>query len=316
LAQFQVTSDGELKPLDPPAVSIGTEPISLAASPDGKYVYALEDALSQGAYTITFLRFSINNDGTLAPNPVTSPVPSGDYPFTLSPDGRLALVPWGNTVASYSISPSGQFTLASTVPAGSNACTVAIDPTGQFAFVGNFLDDSISEYKIGADGALTPTGTISTSPTAVYFLGFSPEGFLYSIGEPYTTTLGEYSINSSIGTLTEVNDLANGQFTFSFAFDPTGTYAYTANADGGPYSISAFSVDKTNGTLVSNAAAIPTTGAYQIAVDPTGQFVFALGGGTVWQFKIDSTGALVSNGEFPMIGGTGLTSGSITFAQQ
>ncbi len=316
LAQFQVTTDGELTPLDPPTVSIGTEPVSLAASPDGKYVYALENALSQGAYTFTFLRFSINNDGTLAPNPVTSTVPSGDYPFTLSPDGRFAFVPWGNTVTSYRISTSGQFTLASTVSAGSNACTVAIDPTGQFAFVGNYLVYSISEYKIGADGTLTPTGSISSNPTAVYFLGFSPEGFLYSIGDPYTETLAEYSVDTTTGTLTELNDLANGQLPFSFAFDRTGAYAYMANTNEGGDSISMFTVDKTTGTLASSGADIPTPGAYQIAIDPTGQFVFALAGGTVWQFKIGSTGTLVSNGEFPMIAGNGETSGAIAFARR
>ena len=316
LAQFQVNSDGVLTPLNPSTVPIGPDPFSVAASPDGKYVYALEDTLSQGAYVLTFLRFSINNDGTLAPNPVASQGPSGGYPFTLSPDGRFAFVPWGNTVTSFRISTSGQFTLASTVPAGSNACTVAIDPTGQFAFVGNYLDYSISEYKIGADGTLTATGTVSTSPTAVYFLGFSPEGFLYSIGDPYTKTLAEYSVDSTTGTLTELNDLANGQLPFSFAFDRTGAYAYMANTNEGGDSISMFKVDKTTGTLVSSGADIPTPGAYQIAVDPTGQFVFALAGGTVWQFKVSSTGTLVSNGEFPMIVGNGETSGAIAFAQR
>ena len=317
VAQFRVTSDGTLAPLNPPTVAVGSGIVNLVAAPDGNHVFAVQESLNAGV-SDTFLRFSIHNDGTLAPDPVTSPASSGAYPFTLSPDGRFALVPWGNTVTTYSVSSSGQFTAASSVPAGNDACTVAIDPAGQFAYVGNFNDDTISAYRIAPDGTLTPNGTISTAPNEVYLLAFSPDGFLYSAGCCQLEGLTEYSIDSSSGALTGANYFHGNPFNlpWGFAFNPTGTYAYTANANAGTFSISALAVDKATGTLTANGTDIPTTGAYQIAVDPTGQFAFAFGGGTVLQFKISSTGTLVPNGEFPLDAGNGETSGAIAFLQR
>ena len=321
VAQFQVADDGVLKPLSPPIVPLGNGAISITASPDGRYFYALEDTLSQGAYILTFLRFSINNDGTLAPNPVTSPGPSGGYPFTLSPDGKFAFVPWGNTITSYSISTSGHFTLASTVPAGNNACTVAIDPTGQFAFVGNFLDQTISEYRIGADGTLTPISTISSAPTWVYLLRFSPDGYLYSAGSG-GVALTQYSVDASTGALTELNHFAAGpnDEPFSFVFDPAGSYAYAANAGPGGYTVSSFIANSVTGSLRQNGPDVPSALAGlhtdEIAIDPAGHFVFWLQDSRVSQFRISGSGTLVQNGETSMVVGNGETSGAIAFVQR
>jgi 6-phosphogluconolactonase (cycloisomerase 2 family) len=321
VAQFQVADDGVLKPLSPPIVPLGNGAISIAASPDGRYLYALEGTLSQGAYILTFLRFSINNDGTLAPNPVTSPGPSWGYPFTLSPDGRFAFVPWGDMVTSYSISTSGQFTFASTVPAGSNACTVAIDPTGQFAFVGNHLDQTISEYRIGADGTLTPIGTISSAPTWVYLLRFSPDGYLYSAGSG-GVALTQYSVDASTGALTELNQFAAGpnDEPWSFVFDPAGSYAYAANAGPEGYTVSSFIANTVTGSLSQNGPDIPSALAElhtdEIAVDPSGNFVFWLQDDRISQFRIGGSGTLVPNGETSMVVGNGETSGAIAFVQR
>jgi 6-phosphogluconolactonase (cycloisomerase 2 family) len=117
IAQFRVTTGGTLTPLSPPTIAVSNTIVSFTASPDGNYLYMLEEGSTVG----TFLRFSINNDGTLAANPVTSAGPSVAYPFTLSSDGRFAFVPFGNSVATYSINSSGQFNSTSTVLAGSDA---------------------------------------------------------------------------------------------------------------------------------------------------------------------------------------------------
>ena len=314
IGQFKVTSGGTLTPLSTPTVAVSNTIVSIAASPDGNYLYMLEEGSTVG----TFLRFSINNDGTLAANPVTSTGPSVAYPFTLSFDGRFAFVPFGNSVATYSINSSGQFNATSSVLAGNDACTAAIDPTGQFAYVGNFSDHTISAYRVAADGTLTPNGSISTAPNEAYLLRFSPDGFLYSAGCCQLDGLTQYSIDSSSGTLTGVNYFQGTAFNlpWGFAFNPTGTYTYTANANGGTYSISALSTNKTTGALTANGTDIPTTGAYQIAVDPTGQFVFAFGGGTLWQFKISGSGTLVPNGQISLAAGNNQTSGAIAFLQR
>ena len=273
ISQFQVASNGTLRPLNPPAVSAGNYTVSIAVSPDGNYLFALDNPGEP--IPGTFLRFSINSDGTLASNPVTSTGPTGSaYPFTLTPDGKFALVPVGNTVMSYSIDASGEFTLVSTITAGRNACTVAIDRTGQFAYVGNFQDHTISEYRIAPDGELTSNGSVSVAPNEIYLFTFSPE-VLYSAGCCQLTGLVKYSINPSLGTIFGGTPYRIGHLPYSFAFNPGGTYAYTVNADSS-ISISSLRVNRATGSLAKNAPDIPITGrgAGQIAVDSSGRFLF------------------------------------------
>jgi len=52
--------------------------------------------------------------------------------------------------------------------------SVTVDPTGKFAYVANSGDNTVSQYGVGADGALTPmasatvvTGTYPSSVTTV-----------------------------------------------------------------------------------------------------------------------------------------------------
>lgn len=322
ISQFQVASNGTLRPLNPPTVSAGNNTVSITVSPDGNYLFALDNPgdLIPG----TFLRFSINSDGTLASNPVTSTGPAGFvYPFTLTPDGKFALVPVGNTVMSYSIDASGEFSLVSTVAAGSNACTVAIDPTGQFAYVGNFQDHTISEYRIAPDGELTSNGSVSVAPNEVYLFAFSPEGFLYSAGCCQLTGLVRYSISPSLGTIIRGTPYRIGHLPWSFAFNPSGTYAYTVNADNGTTSISSLRVNTATGALTKNGLDIPISGrgAGQIAVDPSGRFVFlaqptiqAGVKGTIWLFIINGSGRLAPNGTIPLDVADDETSGFIAFS--
>jgi 6-phosphogluconolactonase (cycloisomerase 2 family) len=48
-----------------------------------------------------------------------------------------------------------------TVAAGSGVSAVTIDPTGQFLYAANRGTTTISQFKIGANGSLTPM----TNPT-------------------------------------------------------------------------------------------------------------------------------------------------------
>lgn len=317
IAQFQVTNNGTLRPLNPAEVPVNNT-VSITVSPDGNYLFVLENPgeLIAG----TFLRFSINSDGTLASNPVVSTGPAGNvYPFSLTPDGKFALVPVGNTVMSYSID-SGEFTLVSTVAAGNNACIATTDPTGKFAYVGNCGDHTISEYTIASDGEVASNGLISIAPIEAYFLAFSPEGLLYSAGCCQLSGLVRYSISPTLGTITQAKPFSIGHLPWSFAFNPSGTYAYTLNADSGVISISSLRVNTATGALAKNGAAIQLSGrgAGQITVDPSGRFVFLTqpamqvgAKGAVRMFRINPLGRLSLNGTIPLDIWDEETSGSI-----
>lgn len=322
IAQFQVASNGTVRSLSPATVPSGNNTVSIATSPDGKYLFALDNPgdLSPG----TFLRFSINSDGTLASNPVSSIGPTGFiYPFTLTPDGQFAFVPVGNTVMSYRVDASGEFTLVSTIGAGINACTAAVDPTGQFAYVGNCGDHTISEYTVASDGEFTSNGLISISPIEGYLVSFSPQGFLYSAGCCQLKGLVQYAISPSLGAITSAKPFSIGHLPWSFAFTQSGKYAYTLNADSGAISISLLRVNTLTGALTKNGPDIPISGrgAGQIIVDPYDRFVFltqpamqAGAKGAIWMFRIDSFGRLALVGNLPLAIGDEETSGSIATA--
>lgn len=321
VSQFQVARNGKLRPLNPPTVPVGNNATSLTVSPDGNYLYLLDNGDAGAA--VTFLRFSINRNGTLASNPVTSTGPVGfAYPLTLSRDGKLALVPLGSTVISYSIDASGEFTMVSDVAAGNNACIAAIDPTGQFAYVGNCSDQTISEYTIAPNGELTSNGLVSTSPISVYFLAFAPNGFLYSAGCCALDGLTRYVIDPSTGTITQTTSFPIGHIPYSFAFNSTGTRAYTANADGGASSVSSLRVNRATGALAKKGPDIPISGGVsgQIALDPSGRFAIlptptlqAGVTGKMFLYRINGSGSLLPNGAIPLDAGTNETSGTIAF---
>jgi DNA-binding beta-propeller fold protein YncE len=71
------------------------------------------------------------------------------------------------SVSAYSIGANGALMLnvpGSPFAAGNTPLSVAVDPTGKFAYVantgGNVSSGDVSAYSIGADGALTPIGTV------------------------------------------------------------------------------------------------------------------------------------------------------------
>jgi hypothetical protein len=98
------------------------------------------------------------------------------------------------------------------------------------------------------------------------------------------------------------------------------------NADGGPISISTLKVKKATGTLTKNGSDIAISGveAGQIAVDPSGRFVFVAGfqvptstkTGTVFLFRINGLGRLARNGTIPLDVATPFASGSIAFTER
>jgi 6-phosphogluconolactonase (cycloisomerase 2 family) len=330
IAQYRMTNKGILGSLNPATVPAGFSVEGLAVVPDTNYLYALNTAPYPNPST--FLRFSIKS-GRLKPSPIASPGPAlTPYAFALTPDGRFALVPAQfspGTVSSYSIGADGDLTLVSTVSAGMNPCIVAIDPTGTFAYVADFMGLVILEYRIAADGSLTPIGSISTGAhNQPYFLGFSPEGFLYSAGCCALQGVSEYSIDSSTGALTHLSDFSTGHDASSeawaIAFDPTGKYAYVTNTDSdiSQYTIASFKVNRRSGALTRNGPDTTAAAAFQIVVDPSGKFVFALSyaalglsENSVYQFKISSSGTLVPNGTVLLPGNPPeQTSGSMVFA--
>jgi len=140
-------------------IAAGTDPVSLAVDPAGKFVYVTNFSSNDvSMYTIDATTEALTSVGTIA---------AGTNPLSLAvdPAGKFAYVTnsGSNDVSMYTINATtGALTSMGTIVAGTAPVSVAVDPAGRFAYVTNSGSNDVSMYSIGATGILTLIGTIGT----------------------------------------------------------------------------------------------------------------------------------------------------------
>jgi len=177
VSQYSVgVSDGALAPLATPFIfTESTYPGGIAVDANSAYTYVANitgDTVSQ---------YAIGADGTLSKlSPVT--VPAGIEPayVAIDPSNRYVYVAnftidvhpgTAGTVSQYTLGAAGQLTPMATpaVTTGSGPGWIAFDSFGHYVYVTNSgngtVPGTVSEYSIGADGALTSIGTITAGPS-------------------------------------------------------------------------------------------------------------------------------------------------------
>jgi 6-phosphogluconolactonase (cycloisomerase 2 family) len=140
----------------------------LAISPNGKFLFAVDDNNAVLAYTIDTATGKL----TLVAG---SPFAAGDQPSTIAvdPSGRFvyAANQGSSDISAYSINADGSLTpiTGSPFPAGIQPLQITVDPSGRFVYTTNLSDQNISLFIIssgssstsGPAGALTAVGTTS-----------------------------------------------------------------------------------------------------------------------------------------------------------
>jgi len=183
----------------------------------------------------------------------------------------------------------------------SPAATLTVTADPQYAYAANQNDNTLSQYTIGAGGALTANGVVPTGaePNAVVedLLG----RYVY-VANWIDGTLSEYTIGSA-GALTAIGTVSAGGNPASIAIDPTSSYVYVANLASSTvsqYTIGAGGALTPIGTLASG------NGPACITVDPTGPYVYTANqnSNNVSQYTIGAGGALaltatIAAGNFP-----------------
>jgi trimeric autotransporter adhesin len=165
--------------------------------------------------------------------------------------------------------------------------TVTADP--RYAYAANQNDNTLTQYTIGAAGALTATGVVptGTEPNAIVedLLG----RYVY-VANWVDGTLSEYSIGSA-GALTAVGTVPTGANPASIALDPTSSYVYVANLASS--TVSQYSVGA-GGALASIGTLASGSGPACITVDPAGPYVYAANQNSndVSQYTIGAGGVL------------------------
>ncbi len=179
VVSFSVTRDGSVEPKAGPPATVPGELRGLAATPNGRYLYA--------AGTVGFapdgriFGWSIRPGGTLRALPGTPyPAPEGPYAISIAPNGKYLYVPGrfdGGRIGGYRIAGDGTLTElpgAPFVAAGSaNTLSSAITPDGQNLYT---MDNSSGEgaaFSIRRSGKLVPLAgpaasfTTSGNPSAL-----------------------------------------------------------------------------------------------------------------------------------------------------
>jgi len=181
VSQYTIGATGALSPMTPAKVVAGGNPLSVTVDPSGRYAYVVSQSggLNAGG---AVLQYTVGATGALSPmTPAT--VAAGTASVAVHPSGRYAYVANRTFKATQytigaagALSPMTPATVA--VAAGSPyavavdpsgryayfAKSVAVDPSGRYAYVANSGDATVSQYTIGATGALSPMTPATVTP--------------------------------------------------------------------------------------------------------------------------------------------------------
>ena len=245
--QFNIATGGGLT--EATSTIVGTAPNLLAMDTAGSFLYVS----NLGSNTISV--FSIDaTSGALTP--VAAPFSIGGTALNmkLSPAGDVLFVTIGGNpgfVESFS-NPSSGNPGATSIQAGVNPNGLAIDPSGTHLYTGNFGDNSISAFTIGANGVLTPIsgfplGETFSAPLALFI---DNSGKYLYVANQGSSNLAAYGIGSDGGlTLLTNSHFVTGTQPSFITSDSTGKYLFVGNQSSP--AIQSFSLDGSTGTLTS-----------------------------------------------------------------
>jgi 6-phosphogluconolactonase (cycloisomerase 2 family) len=215
-----------------------------------------------------------------------------------------ALAPGAAYAVTILTQPAGQTcTVGSgtgTATANVTNVTVFCKGVGRFVFVVNEGDDAIAAFTINATtGALTAAGTPAALELAPAAIAVDQTGQFVYVPDRKNQIVSQYSVNSTTGALTAVPpDVATANTGgTSIAVTPSNQYVYVGGFGTSPFgSVAGFGLAAMTGILTPLAFQNVPAGnwASALAIDPTGQFLFATAQGEqhLYVFNIDSDGTL------------------------
>jgi YVTN family beta-propeller protein len=210
VAQFDLGLGGALAPIASPMVPAAGA-VSVAMSPDRSSAYV-------SSVLGTIYQYDVGADGALSPkNPASITVSPPGFSLSqvaVSPDGRSVYVANFGTAATntnlvyqFDVGAGGTLSPKSppTVAAGEHAESVAVSPDGKSVYVTNSGSDTVSQYAVAANGALSLKRSVGAgdSPTEVVV---SPDG-----GSAYVTNFG--SLDTGGGSVFQYDVGSDGGLT-------------------------------------------------------------------------------------------------------
>jgi 6-phosphogluconolactonase (cycloisomerase 2 family) len=328
--QFAATgtyTDGSTQPLTQAATWISSD-TTIATVSNAVGTNGLAGSVGQGTATITASVGSVAGSTVLTVTPatlvaiaVTPATPSitsrSNEQFTAtgtytdgSTQNLTAAVTWTSSdpAAATISNASGSNGLAAAAAVGSTsisaalgsinspAVTLTVTAAPEYAYVADQNAATVSEFSVGAGGALTLIGTVASGnePNAI---AVDPTGRYVYVANWSDGTLSEY-IAGSDGTLTNIGTALAGSEPSSVTTDTTGQYVYVANLASN--TVSQYAIG-TGGVLTSLGNIAAGSGPISITAAPTGHYLYVADetGNAVAEFAIGAGGLLTSLGSVP-----------------
>jgi 6-phosphogluconolactonase len=190
---------------------------------------------------------------------------------------------------------------------GAGPCHLALDRTGRYLAVANYGGGNYSMLQVGADGRLQPpmavvAGERSEAKPLGHMVAFDADNRFLVTADKGLNRMLVFRFDALMGSLTP-NDppsapLPPGAGPRHFAFHPNGRWVFTINEQGA--TITTFSWDSKAGILKSTSsvptrpAEVTTGSTAEIAVHPTGSFVYGSNRGhdSIAVFSVGGNGVL------------------------
>jgi 6-phosphogluconolactonase (cycloisomerase 2 family) len=312
-------------------VAAGNDPVTLVATPSGKFVYVINQLDS------TVQEFAVQGDGTLASQNVYKTTGTRPTAVAIDPQGAFlyvtftyqtgysATTPGPGGVSIFPVNADNSLGMPLTQNVGNNPVGVTASYFNHFVYV---LDQEASPKAtiLGfsqntATGALTPVPgtTITTVAGKTVATGFAagvvpsaiveePTSRIVYVTDQAANQLIGYTVLASGALLPMVNGpFATGLFPANLTIDPTGKLIYVVNFNGS--SVEGYMIDSATGTASGAVGAFATgTGAGPtcVAIDPAlGDFLYTSDSldNTVTGERLNpSTGGLQGVQNSPFIG--------------
>jgi len=232
---FRLGQDGKLTPIARSTVTFpaGQGPAQVEFSPDGATLVVTSGF--QGEESSRIHGFKVQADGTLKEGPGSPVQPkgaSGVVGFSWDPRGNRVYVSnfRGSAVTVFDVDRQTGGVKQNGEAYGDReeaACWTAISPDGQILYVANFVSNSISTFRVNADGKLTLLGTAKRrgpmSPDTKDIEVSRDGKFLYAIGsgmrEVAVFRIGPDRLPTELPAGQSPRKLATGQNTTGLAVD-------------------------------------------------------------------------------------------------
>ena len=279
--------------------TVESDPFDLTVDQTGRYLYVMNSASN------TISQFRINRS-TGALTTAAAPLACVTTPFagpTLLGGSQL-YVPSGsaaNQLGRYAIDGGGALTFVETVSgpaAGNQVWFMRGTPDSRFLYASIYNAANVAQYSVNATtGALAQLApfTVATQ-TNPWSVEVEPTGRFAYVANYGSASVSQFAINSTTGQLTPVvpATVAAGTQPVGIAIHPNSTNVYVANSGDG--TLSQYRIDGSTGALSPlNPATVVAAGAYGLAIDRTGRFLYACNStaSAAHQFAIGSEGTLI-----------------------